>query len=205
MGDWANERRCIGARGKDADYMVATNRPSSVHTMDHSHPFPSAAATPSGPTVPSRSVPRYIDARQFHARNRLVDVAFSERRAERRDAPPLRTQTRLVRCTFNEYTHTWLPPSPGGCCYYWPPFSRMDRFDGYESSRVFAQGSFFPFLFFLFIRFVELLFFFFLFLELRAIRYPSGDYLFFFYFGFYSFESFWGREELCQIYFSFGR
>ena len=136
-----------------------TNRPSSVHTMDHSHPFPSAAATPSGPTVPSRSVPRYIDARQFHARNRLVDVAFSERRAERRDAPPLRTQTRLVRCTFNEYTHTWLPPSPGGCCYYWPPFSRMDRFDGYESSRVFAQGSFFPFLFFLFIRFVELLFF----------------------------------------------
>lgn len=57
---------------------LETRRPSSVPHHGPSPPLPSAAATPSGPTVPSRSVPRYIDARQFHARNRLVDVASSE-------------------------------------------------------------------------------------------------------------------------------
>lgn len=76
----------------------------------------------------------------------------------------------------------------------------MGRFDGYESSRVFAQGSFFPFLFFLFIRFVELLFFFFLFLELRAIRYPSGDYLFFFFTLDFILSNLFGGERNCVRY-----
>lgn len=113
----------------------------------------------------------------------------------------LGTTSRASRCTassdanasrsvYVQRIHAHVtPPLPRWLLLLLTPFFEDGQIRWIRELESFRSGIFFSLPFFSFYPFRRASFF----LELRAIRYPSGDYLFFFYFGFYSFESFWGR------------
>lgn len=124
----------------------------------------------------------------------------------------LGTTSRASRCTassdanasrsvYVQRIHAHVtPPLPRWLLLLLTPFFEDGQIRWIRELESFRSGIFFSLPFFSFYPFRRASFF----LELRAIRYPSGDYLFFFFTLDFILSNLFGGE-LCQIYFSFGR